>query len=139
MTTKSVSDGTKGEVAIVQALRPYFPLVERRAKQGFRDRGDIGGIARGFVLESKHAPKRYEIAEWLKEADREGANDHADLAVVWFKLRGTTDPMEWPVMMRGRIFLPLLVDWVARREEAVRAAKDNHPATRQIPGQLKLI
>jgi hypothetical protein len=111
MANRPVASGTRGETAIVSALLPFYPMAERRAKQGFRDRGDIGGIAPGFVIESKHCPRRYEIAEWLKECDREMANDSADVGVVWFKLKGTTDPLEWPVMMRGRVFVPLLRKW----------------------------
>lgn len=128
MTTKAMRDGTMGETAIVNTLKEPFPMAERRAKQGFRDRGDIGGVAPGLVIESKHAPKRYEIAEWLKEADREAMNDNAELAVVWFKIKGKTDPMDWPVMMRGRFFVPLLTEWAARRV---------HP-TLAGPGQLQL-
>jgi hypothetical protein len=111
-------DGTKGEVAIVSALRPYYPMAERRAKEGYRDRGDIGGVAPHVVIEAKHCPKSYRISEWLKEADREGINDRADLACVWFKLKGTADPLDWPVMMRGRFFIPLLQLWTAGREPA---------------------
>lgn len=105
---KAGRDGTKGENAVVECLRPVFPMAERRAKQGNKDRGDIGGVCPRLVIEVKHAPKRYEISEWLKEADVEGDNDNAELAVVWFKIKGVTDPLQWPVMMRGRDFLPLL-------------------------------
>jgi hypothetical protein len=108
MTNRAQQDGTKGESAVVLRLLPYFPMAERRAKQGVKDRGDVGGICPHVVIEVKHAPKRYEISEWLKEADREGVNDSAELVVVWFKIKGTTDPLDWPVMMRGRQFLPLL-------------------------------
>jgi hypothetical protein len=102
-------DGTKGETAIVSALLPYYPMAERRAKQGSKDRGDIGGVCPGVVIESKHCPKDYRITQWLNEADREAINDSAELAVVWFKIRGATDPLDWPVMMRGRYFIPLLL------------------------------
>jgi hypothetical protein len=115
MTTSATRNGTKGERLIVNVLSPTWPLADRRAKQGAKDRGDIGGIAPGLVIEAKYAPKRYEISEWLKEADREGINDNADLAVVWFKLKGTDDPLKWPVMMRGRFFLPLLQLWTNDR------------------------
>jgi hypothetical protein len=111
LVNRPLADGTKGEVAIVGALKPFYAMAERRAKQGFRDRGDIGGIAPGIVIESKHCPRSYAIAEWLKECDREMYNDNADVGVVWFKLKGTTNPLDWPVMMRGRIFIPLLRKW----------------------------
>jgi hypothetical protein len=118
LVNRPLADGTKGEVAIVRTLKPFYPLADRRAKQGFKDRGDIGGIAPGLVIESKHCPKSYAIAEWLKETDREVINEQADaglevepLGCVWFKLKGTTNPLDWPVMMRGRFFIPLLLQW----------------------------
>jgi hypothetical protein len=115
---RALASGTKGENAVVGCLRPIYPMAERRAKQGSLDRGDIGGVAPGVVIEVKHAPKRYEISEWLKEADREGRNDNADLAVVWFKIKGTQDPLDWPVMMRGRFFIPVLQEWTNDRRHA---------------------
>lgn len=96
---------------MVSCLRPFYPMAERRAKQGNKDRGDVGGVCPRLVIEVKHAPKRYEISEWLKEADRESINDSAELSVVWFKIKGTTDPLDWPVMMRGRYFLKMLALW----------------------------
>jgi hypothetical protein len=127
--TRAMQDGTKGEVAVVETLKPFHPLVGRRAKEGWRDRGDIGGIAPHLVIEVKHAPKRYEISEWLKEADREAVNDSAELAVVWFKIKGTTNPLDWPVMMRGRFFVPVLQLWTASR--GIQQANN--------PNQLKLL
>jgi hypothetical protein len=111
MVNRPLADGTKGEVAIVNTLRPLYPMAERRAKEGFKDRGDIGGIAPGIVIESKHCPRSYAIAEWLKECDREMHNDNAKVGVVWFKLKGKSNPLDWPVMMRGRVFVPLLQTW----------------------------
>jgi hypothetical protein len=115
VSNSATRDGTRGETAIVNALLPHYAMAERRAKQGVKDRGDIGGIAPKLVIEAKHAPKRYEISEWLKEADQEGINDQADLAVVWFKIKGTADPLRWPVMMRGAYFIPLLRLWTDSR------------------------
>jgi hypothetical protein len=115
VTTSATRNGTKGERLIVNALLPYYPMAERRAKQGSKDRGDVGGIAPHVVIEAKYAPKRYEISQWLKEADQEGLNDQADLAAVWFKIKGTDDPLKWPVMMRGGFFIPLLRLWTNGR------------------------
>lgn len=111
MTNGSMAKGTSAESAVVRCLAPLWPMAERRAKQGAKDRGDVGGVIPHLVIEVKARPKRYEIAEWLKEADIEGLNDNAELAVVWFKLKGKTDPLDWPVMMRGRFFVPLLQKW----------------------------
>ena len=106
--------GRDGENLIVGALRDAgYPNAERRRQGGIHDRGDIAGVSKGVVIEAKAAPARYEISEWLKECDKEVANDQADLGVVWFKLRGTRDPLAWPVMMRGRFFVPLLRKWTA--------------------------
>jgi hypothetical protein len=103
--------GTNAETGVVQALRPFYPMAERRGRQGNRDRGDIGGVAPGVVIEVKAQVASYRIGPWLLEADVEALNDDASLAVVWFKLKGKGDPLDWPVMMRGRYFLPLLRSW----------------------------
>jgi hypothetical protein len=104
--------GTKAETAVVGALRPSYPMAERRAKTGAKDTGDIGGVDPRLVLEVK-ACATYDLPGWLREADVERTNAHAQLGAVWFKLRGKTDPLEWPVMMRGRFFLPLLEAWTS--------------------------
>jgi hypothetical protein len=103
--------GADGENAVVRTLLPIYPMAERRAKQGSKDRGDIGGVAPGVVIEVKARPSRFCPSEWLTEADVEAANDRANLAVVWFKLKGKGNPLDWPVMMRGRYFLPMLQLW----------------------------
>jgi hypothetical protein len=66
-----------------------------------------------LVVEAK-AAKRVELAQWLKETDAEVVNANAEIGVCWFKLRGSTDPLHWPVVMRGRFFLPLLQAWCER-------------------------
>jgi hypothetical protein len=108
--SRNVAKGTAAETAVVRALRLMWPMAERRAKTGSQDRGDIGGVVPGLVVEVKNCA-RLEIAEWLKEVDAETDNAGADLGVCWFKLRGYADPLDWPVMMRGRFFIPLLERW----------------------------
>ena len=106
--------GRDGENRICQALiTAGYPQAERRRTNGVNDRGDICGVHPGLVIEAKAAPARYEIAEWLKETDVEVANAKAELGVCWFKLRGTQDPLRWPVMMRGSFFLPMLARWMS--------------------------
>jgi hypothetical protein len=87
-------------------------MAERRAKAGAMDRGDIGGIDPRLVLEVKSWAS-YDIPGWLRETDAEVRNARADLGAVWFKLKGKRDPMEWPVLMRGRYFIPLLQAWAS--------------------------
>ena len=112
MTNRALAKGTWAESAVVKVLQPHYPMAERRAKTGAADRGDIGGVHPSLVLEVKsHAS--YDIPGWLREADLEARNAKADLAAVWFKLKGKSDPLEWPVMLRGRMFIPLLAAWAS--------------------------
>lgn len=108
-----MAKGTAAESAVATAVRQAgWPLATRLAKSGARDVGDIGGIDPRLVMEVKsHAS--YDLPGWLREADVERLNANASLTCVWFKLKGKTDPLEWPVMLRGRYFLPLLRAWSA--------------------------
>ena len=46
VSSKSKAKGTKGESDLVKYLLPYFPLAERRALNGVKDKGDIAGVPR---------------------------------------------------------------------------------------------
>ena len=64
--------------------------VERRAKAGARDRGDLtpfGAAGLQVVTECKNC-KRLAPSEWLRQAKVECQNAGGDLPVVVFKLRG---------------------------------------------------
>lgn len=99
--------GTGWETAIVDYLRAAgFPAVERRALDGRADRGDITGLP-GVVIEAKNQ-NRFDIAEWLTEAELEKANDGAWLGVVWAKKRGKSSAGDGYVVMTGRQFAELL-------------------------------
>lgn len=114
--------GTRAEVAVVQALRDHgYPQAERRALAGKFDRGDVTGIP-GVVVEVKDC-QRMALAEWVDEAIREstlidarygpGAEfETKELAVVWHKRRGRSNPLDWYVTMTGRDFLALLDAYV---------------------------
>ncbi len=106
--------GTRAETAVVEFLRSVgWPHAERRAPSGARDRGDVAGVP-GVVVEVKDCA-RVELAAWLDEAGREGANDGARLAVVWHKRRGRASPGDWFVTMTGATFAALLVEDEAGR------------------------
>lgn len=70
--------------------------IERRAKCGAKDRGDVAGLmfhGQRVVLECKDCATT-RLPEWLAEAEEERGNDDAALAFVAFKRRGVSDPAE---------------------------------------------
>lgn len=110
--SRAKARGTAAETAVAATLRTNgYPHVERRARNGSRDRGDITGIPK-LVIEIKNCA-RDQLPQWLKEAEKERGHDNAEIAVVWHKLRGTTNPKQWAVSMTGETFLKLLNDWKA--------------------------
>ena len=88
--------------------------IERRAKNGSNDRGDITGVKaiRGgrVVIECKnYSSDRIQIAKWLQEADDERGNDDAVLGVVAVKVRGEGDLGKQLVCMTLDSFAVLLM------------------------------
>lgn len=99
--------GTSWESEIVRELKAHgWPYAERRRLSGKYDRGDIAGLP-GVVIEAKSA-RKYELSEWLDEANAERDNDNADLGVVWFKRRGKAHAADGFVLMDGHTALMLL-------------------------------
>ncbi|WP_243410769.1 hypothetical protein [Mycobacterium kansasii] len=72
--------------------------VERRARNGSRDRGDISGVrlhGQRVVLEVKDCA-RLDLPGWIREAQFEAGNDDALVGLVVHKRRGVSDPMaQW--------------------------------------------
>ena len=73
--------------------------IERRARTGSRDRGDISGLRAIFgkrvVVECKNTA-RTALGEWAREAEVERGNDDAVAAVVVHKRHGVGDPgQQW--------------------------------------------
>jgi hypothetical protein len=66
--------------------------IERRTRNGAKDRGDIGGVrtiaGARMVLEVKDSGGQVQVGPWLNEAETERGNDDALLGVVVFKRRG---------------------------------------------------
>lgn len=100
--------GTRWESAIVAYLLPFVPHVERRAKNGAKDRGDIAGIP-GVVIEAKNA-RAMDLAGWVDEAQTEARNDGAPYGVVWHHRRGKGSPGDGYVTMTGLAFTALLME-----------------------------
>jgi hypothetical protein len=106
--SRNKAKGTAAESAVVNYLRQWAPLTERRALNGALDRGDVAGIP-GVCLEVKsHA--HIDLAAFVDEAVKEGRNDRADVAAAWIKRRGKGSPADWYVAMTGAQFVDLLID-----------------------------
>jgi hypothetical protein len=87
MANRSKARGTAFETAVVDFLRAHgHPLVERRALRGVRDCGDLVGLI-GWTVELKNCA-RMELAEWMKQAQREAINDGGYRHAVIHKQRG---------------------------------------------------
>ena len=96
-----------------QLVADYFKLhvnpdVEQRKLSGTKDRGDIAGVkvhGQRIAIEVKNTSK-LQVAEFLKEAERERINDDALAGVVIAKRTGKGKPEDQLVLMT-------LVDFVA--------------------------
>lgn len=86
--------------------------IERRTKNGNKDRGDITGVKtiRGgrVILECKDYGGQIKATEWLREAAVEAANDGATVGAVVIKKRGTRAPGEQMVLMSLADFANLI-------------------------------
>ncbi|MGI8682048.1 MAG: hypothetical protein ACR2JO_07950 [Mycobacteriales bacterium] len=68
--------------------------IDRRAKTGARDKGDVGGLRHmggRIVLECKDTAT-ISLGTWARETDVERGNDDAIAGLIVHKRRGTTDP-----------------------------------------------
>lgn len=101
------SAGTKFETEIVRYFRIVLDddRIERRAKNGAKDRGDISGLRlspalRGgrIVAEVKNR-NQTALGPWMNEADIERMNDDATVAMVIHKRHGIGHPgHQWVTM-----------------------------------------
>lgn len=105
-TRKSAkSAGTAHETSIARYLAETLDddRIERRVRNGAKDRGDIGGVrtvlGERIVIEAKDYGGRILAGTWLNEARVEAGNDDAPVAIVVAKRRGTTDPAKQIVLM----------------------------------------
>lgn len=103
--------GTRFESSIAAYLRTHVDdRIERRAKTGGKDRGDLSGL-RVFgwrvVVECKDVA-RTALSEWVNEADTERGNDDAIAGLVIHKRRGSTDPGDQYVTCSVRDLVALI-------------------------------
>ena len=104
--------GAKAErdVADYLATQLNDDRIDRRVRNGSKDRGDIGGLrAHGqrLVVEVKNCA-RTDLAGWIAEAEIEQGNDDALSAVVISKRKGTTNVGRWYVHMTVDQLLALI-------------------------------
>ena len=108
--------GTRFETLVATYLQTHVDdRIERRARTGTKDRGDIGGVRlspalRGgrVVIEAKNYGGRILASEWVNEAEIERGNDDAVAGVVAIKRRGVSDAADQFVLMTLRDFAALL-------------------------------
>lgn len=99
--------GTRFETSLLPELQLFYPHAERRARTGAKDKGDfvLPGESR-YILEAKNVT-RFNLPEWLRQAETEARNAGALYGVVVHKRRGTALPGDQWVTMTLRTFLSL--------------------------------
>lgn len=104
--------GTQLERLVADYLAEHVDdRIDRRAKTGSKDKGDIGGLrhmGQRVVIEAKNYGGRLEAGPWLNEVEIERGNDDAGVGIVVAKRLGTTDPGSQIVMMTLRDLVSLL-------------------------------
>ncbi|MFI6368908.1 hypothetical protein ACIBG0_40055 [Nocardia sp. NPDC050630] len=106
--------GTRHESSIANYLADQLDedRIERRARNGAKDRGDIGGVrAPGggrLVIECKDYGGQLKAGPWLGETEVERGNDDALAGLVVAKRRGVTDPGSQFVLMTVRDLVAIL-------------------------------
>lgn len=115
------SAGTRFESSIAACLARWFDddRIERRARTGANDRGDIAGVQiwlpRGklqqrrerIVIECKDVA-RMDLSGWVREAQAEAINDDAFVGVVVHKRLRSGDPLDQYVTCTVREFISLI-------------------------------
>lgn len=106
------SAGTARETQVATYLAAHVDdRIERRAKNGANDRGDISGLrvlGNRVVIEVKDYGGKLLPGQWLNEAETERGNDDAIAGLVVAKRRGTTDPGDQYVLTTLRDLVALI-------------------------------
>ncbi len=103
--------GTRFESSIVTYLAAHLDdRIERRAKSGAKDRGDISGVrhmGQRVTLECKDTA-RVDLGGWVNEVDIERGHDDAGVGLVVHKRRGHGDPADQYVTTTIRDLVSLM-------------------------------
>ncbi|MGV0636267.1 hypothetical protein ABQE69_17390 [Mycolicibacillus trivialis] len=105
--------GARFERLIADALAQALDddRIDRRPRNGAKDRGDIGGVrTRGHrvVVECKDYGGRFNIGPWLAEVDIERGSDDAGIGLVIAKRRAKGNPLDQLVLTTVRDLIVLL-------------------------------
>lgn len=104
--------GTRFERVTADYLAEHVDdRIDRRVKNGAKDRGDIGGIRAmlgGRIVAECKDVATMALPAWLREAETERGNDDALVGLVIHKRRGNADPGEQYVTMTLRDLAALL-------------------------------
>ena len=76
--------------------------IERRSKNGAKDRGDIASVrhmGQRVVIQCKEYGGQFHVGPWLNDAEVQRGNDDAGVGMVVAKRRGTTKPGDQVVFM----------------------------------------
>lgn len=103
--------GTRTESLVAAYLRLHVDdCIERRAKTGGKDRGDLSGfrhLGQRIVVEVKDTA-RWTPGTWITEAEIERLNDQAGVGMVMCKRVGHGQPGDQLVMMTVRDLVSLV-------------------------------
>ena len=95
--------GTRFESAVAAYLRAalHDERIERRARNGNKDRGDISGLIHmgGRIVAECKDTTRTELGRWAAEAEVERGNDDAVAGIVIHKRHGRGAPGDQWVTM----------------------------------------
>ena len=100
-SAKAAGAKAEREVADFLAKALDDDRIDRRVRNGAKDRGDIGGLrvhGQRLVAEVKNT-SRIDLAGWIAEAQVEAGNDDALAGIVISKRKGTTNVGRWYVHM----------------------------------------
>jgi hypothetical protein len=104
--------GSKFEKDVADYLAKHVDdRIERRTKNGSKDRGDIAGLrhmGERIVIECKDHGGRLEAGPWVNETESERGNDDATSAIVIAKRRGNRDPADQIVLLTLRDLVALV-------------------------------
>lgn len=110
--TSAKKAGSQFERQIANYLATHLDdRIDRRVKNGTKDRGDIGGVrtrtGNRVVIECKNTT-RTNLSSWIQEAQIEAKNDDATIGVIAHKRHGKANPAEQWITMTLQDFAYLL-------------------------------